>query len=221
MLKSKKKKAQKLQEILDSLDVYETPNIALEQYATPPHLAAQWMNIMAENTGEVEGKIIGDLGCGCGTLTIAAAVYGAEMCVGFDIDKSALEIAQRNKEDLELQNVDFVQCDVMDLNDSRWHKAFDTVVLNPPFGTKGNKGIDMMFLKTALSLARNSVYSLHKSSTIEHIKKKAKEWNVTIHPMYKMIFNLNKSYHRHKSNLRDIEVSVIRFILPEANKINL
>lgn len=47
----------------------------------------------------------------------------------------------------------------------RWDKYFDTVVMNPPFGTKNNAGIDMKFLKMGLDLASDSVYSLHKSST--------------------------------------------------------
>lgn len=42
---------------------------------------------------------------------------------------------------------------------------FDTVIMNPPFGTKSNAGIDMKFLKRALKLSNNVVYSLHKTST--------------------------------------------------------
>jgi predicted RNA methylase len=34
----------------------------------------------------------------------------------------------------------------------RLNKAFDTVVLNPPFGTKQNKGIDMIFLQQAINV---------------------------------------------------------------------
>lgn len=43
---------------------------------------------------------------------------------------------------------------------------FDTVILNPPFGTK-IKGADMQFLKIATELTSNAVYSLHKTSTRE------------------------------------------------------
>lgn len=44
-------------------------------------------------------------------------------------------------------------------------KAFDSVLMNPPFGTKHNAGIDMRFLETAIKLSNNAVYSLHKTST--------------------------------------------------------
>lgn len=62
------------------------------------------------------------------------------LCVGFDIDAEALEIFNSNLEDFELTNVDVVQCDVSSLPDSM-SETFDTVIMNPPFGTKHNKGL--------------------------------------------------------------------------------
>jgi 16S rRNA G966 N2-methylase RsmD len=44
--------------------------------------------------------------------------------------------------------------------------SVDTVILNPPFGTR-NKGMDMIFLKKAIEMANGAVYSLHKTSTRE------------------------------------------------------
>ena len=61
------------------------------------------------------------------------------LCVGFDIDEDALEIFNRNVEEFELTNVDMVQCDVCSLS-NKMSKSFDTVIMNPPFGTKNNKG---------------------------------------------------------------------------------
>ena len=65
--------------------------------------------------------------------------YIYRLCVGFDIDEDALEIFNRNVEEFELTNVDVVQCDVCSLS-NRMSKSFDTVIMNPPFGTKNNKG---------------------------------------------------------------------------------
>ena len=66
--------------------------------------------------------------------------------------------------------------------------------MNPPFGTKHNKGLDMKFLQvnkchliqlaeimisisqTGLEMASRAVYSLHKSSTRDHVLSKVKEW---------------------------------------------
>lgn len=61
------------------------------------------------------------------------------LCVGFDVDADALEVFNRNAEEFELPNIDMVQCDVCSLPEEM-AKTFDTVILNPPFGTKHNKG---------------------------------------------------------------------------------
>lgn len=67
---------------------------------------------------------------------------------------------------MEIPGVDAVQLDVIkDLNGSKWMNVFDTVLMNPPFGTKHNAGMDIRFLETGIVLASGTVYSLHKSST--------------------------------------------------------
>ncbi|KAM9646604.1 rRNA N(6)-adenosine-methyltransferase METTL5-like [Trichechus inunguis] len=123
---------------------------------------------------DVENKVDADLGCGCGVLSIRTAMLAAGFYVGFDTDEDALKIFNRNVEEFELTNVNMVHCDMCSLS-NRMSKSFDTVIMNPPFWTKNNKGTDMAFLKTALEMARTAVHSLHKSSTREHIQKKAAE----------------------------------------------
>lgn len=67
---------------------------------------------------------------------------------------------------MELPGIDCVLCDVLTLsNNEKWENAFDTIVTNPPFGTKKNCGIDMLFVQTGVFLASGAVYSFHKSST--------------------------------------------------------
>jgi len=61
------------------------------------------------------------------------------MCYGFDIDSEALKICQRNVEEFELSNVEIVELDVREwvkLDDHRFIHMFDTVIMNPPFGTR-------------------------------------------------------------------------------------
>merc|ERR1712098_156021 len=94
---------------------------------------------------------------------------------GFDIDQDALAVSQTNLEDFEIDNVDLVNIDINALGPD-WKKRVDTVVMNPPFGTKHNKGLDMKFLQSGLEMASGAVYSLHKSSTRDHVLSKAKEW---------------------------------------------
>ncbi|XP_077813298.1 rRNA N(6)-adenosine-methyltransferase METTL5 isoform X6 [Macaca mulatta] len=119
---------------------------------------------------DIENKVVADLGCGCGVLSIGTAMLGAGMS-----------------------------------------KSFDTVIMNPPFGTKNNKGTDMAFLKTALEMARTAVYSLHKSSTREHVQKKAAEWKIKIDIIAELRYDLPASYKFHKKKSVDIEVDLIRF----------
>ncbi|PIK50191.1 putative methyltransferase-like protein 5 [Apostichopus japonicus] len=167
--------------------------------------------------GDIEGKLVGDLGCGCGILTIGAAMLGAGCCIGFDIDEDALSIALENMDEFEIENVDFVNVDLSVDGDYilKWKNNFDTVIMNPPFGTKKNKGIDMTFLKIALDLARTSVYSLHKTSTRDHIQRKSKEWGIKMETVAELRFNLPASYKFHKQKSVDIEVDLLRFSFHE------
>uniref|UniRef100_A0A8D1RSL5 Methyltransferase 5, N6-adenosine n=2 Tax=Sus scrofa TaxID=9823 RepID=A0A8D1RSL5_PIG len=59
-------------------------------------------------------------------------------------------------------------------------------------------GTDIAFLKTALEMARTAVYSLHKSSTREHIQKKAAEWKIKIDIIAELRYDLPASYTFHK-----------------------
>jgi len=75
--------------------------------------------------------------------------------VGFDIDPEALDTCRQNIDEFEnLDSIDLVLTDVSNLSDesSNFYKKFDTVVLNPPFGTKRNWGIDLQFVKSGKKL---------------------------------------------------------------------
>ena len=79
--------------------------------------------------------------------------------------------------DFDIDNIDIINADISRIGDEGKDK-FDTVIMNPPFGTKHNKGLDMVFLQRAIMMSRYAVYSLHKTSTREHILKKAEDWGV-------------------------------------------
>ncbi|XP_071491232.1 rRNA N(6)-adenosine-methyltransferase METTL5-like [Diadema antillarum] len=201
---------------LQQVDVFDEPKILLEQYPTRPHIAARMLHTIESSYGEISGCLIGDFGCGCGILSVGAAMLEAGLCIGFDIDADALEICRQNCDEFELTNVDTVQCDLTTVPPSMWQKKLDTVIMNPPFGTKHNKGIDMQFVKLGLEMAKKSVYSLHKTSTREHIKKKAAQWGVNIEVLAELRFDLPSSYKFHKHSSVDIEVDFIRFSFPES-----
>ncbi|XP_037857880.2 rRNA N(6)-adenosine-methyltransferase METTL5 isoform X2 [Chlorocebus sabaeus] len=166
----KKLRLKELESRLQQVDGFEKPKLLLEQYPTRPHIAACMLYTIHNTYDDIENKVVADLGCGCGVLSIGTAMLGAGMS-----------------------------------------KSFDTVIMNPPFGTKNNKGTDMAFLKTALEMARTAVYSLHKSSTREHVQKKAAEWKIKIEIIAELRYDLPASYKFHKKKSVDIEVDLIRF----------
>lgn len=86
-------KLKKLEEILQSVDGYEKPKIKLEQYETPSHIASQILFNIQNNYGDLEGKVVADLGAGPGMLSIGAAVLGAKHVVAFEIDDDAVEVS--------------------------------------------------------------------------------------------------------------------------------
>lgn len=92
----------------------------------------------------------------------------------------------------------------------------DTVMTNPPFGTKpGNAGIDITFLRTAVRLARRSVYSFHKSSTREYLLKTIESWGYQCEVVAAMKFDIPKLYKFHSKDNVDVDVDLIRVIINE------
>jgi len=210
---SSKIKLKKLEEYLQSVDSFEKPKVLLEQYITPSHIASNLLFTIQNNYDDLDGKLVADLGCGTGMLSIGSAILGAAHVVGFDIDAEALAVAKNNIDEMEISKVDLIQCDVLsDLpSDGSRNKTFDTVLMNPPFGTKKNAGMDMKFLKVALQLSRSVVYSLHKSSTRAFIKKKTNELQVEGEVIAELRYNLESAYKFHKKSSVDIEVDVWKF----------
>lgn len=71
-----------LESWLQELQGFDTPKVTLEQYQTPPHIAAHIAHTIEASFGDLKGKLVADLGCGCGMLTVAAAIMGAATVVG-------------------------------------------------------------------------------------------------------------------------------------------
>ncbi|KAM9123171.1 rRNA N(6)-adenosine-methyltransferase METTL5 isoform 4-T5 [Pangshura tecta] len=165
-----KLKLKELESRLQQVDGFENPKLLLEQYPTRPHIAACMLYTIHNTFDDIENKMVADLGCGCGVLSIGSVMLGAGTS-----------------------------------------KTFDTVIMNPPFGTKHNKGMDMTFLKVALQMAQTAVYSLHKTSTRKHIQKKADDWKVKMEVIAELRYDLPASYKFHKKSSVDIEVDLIRF----------
>ncbi|XP_048479543.1 rRNA N6-adenosine-methyltransferase Mettl5 [Plutella xylostella] len=195
---------------LQELSGFSVPKLELEQYITPPHIAAVALYTIQTQYEGIEDKLVLDAGCGPGMLGLGAAMLAAGAVTAVDIDPDVLTTFRENVEEMEIANVDAVQCDFLGPCVGKWENYFDTVLMNPPFGTKHNAGIDMRFLQRGLDLSCDSVYSLHKSSTRSHIQKRIKEWGVKGSVIAELRYNLEASYKFHKQQSRDIAVDLWR-----------
>ena len=142
---------------LETVWPHPSPTHEFEQYTLPAYLASEllWAAYM---NGDIEGKVVLDLGCGTGILAVGAALLGASAVLGVDIDTSALRIAARNAATLGVATrVAWVAARI-----PHFSARADTVVENPPFGV-WRKGSDMIFLVTSMECA-DVVYSIHKSN---------------------------------------------------------
>ncbi|KAH7572278.1 hypothetical protein ACOSP7_015349 [Xanthoceras sorbifolium] len=208
-------KLKQLESLLGDIQQFSNPKVELEQYPTGPHIASRLLYTAENSFGDVSNKVVADFGCGCGTLGAAAALLGAEQVIAFDIDTESLEIASENAEELEL-DINFVQCDIRNLV---WRgQIVDTVVMNPPFGTR-KKGADMDFLCVALKVASQAVYSLHKTSTRDHVRKAAlRDFNASnAEVLCELQFDVPQLYKFHKKKEVNIAVDLWRFV-PKRNQ---
>lgn len=50
--------------------------------------------------------------------------------------------------------VDLINCNILNMveQNEKMLNRFDTVIMNPPFGTKNNEGIDMQLLSAAIKV---------------------------------------------------------------------
>lgn len=128
---------------------------------------------------------------------------------GVDIDSAAIDVAKQNAEEVGLSSSDisFVVKDVRELVASDFPLLkFDTVIMNPPFGTKKETNVDYEFVQKAF-LFTNKVYSLHKSSTRKFWTTKV-GWKVNVLDS-SISFGIKKTHKFHKEVEKCIEVDFL------------
>jgi len=144
---------------LSRLKVFQDPDPGLEQYATPPEIAAAVANRIA--LSHDRSCTVVDLGCGTGMLSIAVAAYGFPV-IGYDMDPDALKTARKNleraEEDLNMDLAIALKESAVDSIDT----DADLVVMNPPFGIQ-EEGQNLPFLATAFRTAPVIYALLHRS----------------------------------------------------------
>jgi putative methylase len=187
---------------------FEDPRAPLEQYHTPPDLAAHIVHV-ADLQGDVEGRTVLDLGCGTGMLALGAALRGPARVVGVDVDPAPLSTARENERRVAARtDVSWVRGDA-----TRAPLCPDgpvTVLTNPPFGAQtGNEGADRAFLETALEVADVS-YSVHNAGSEAFVESFAADEGGEVTHAFAAEFDLPRQFDHHEEESRTIDTEVFR-----------
>jgi putative methylase len=188
---------------LAKLKILETPNLKLEQYPVSSEAATELLYMAGFEHNDIEGRVI-DLGTGTGRLAIGAALMGAEGVVGVEVDERALALARENAEAAAVQ-VEWVRSEVEKVS-----LRFDTVLMNPPYGTRTSHA-DTRFLAKAFELA-SVVYSIHKSATRDFLLQFAARSGWEVDEVRSMRMEIPHLFEFHQKKQRKVEVDLYRII---------
>ncbi len=187
---------------LGKLKTFESPRLKLEQYPVSPDVAAELLYMAGFEHDDIRGKEVVDLGTGTGRLAIGAALMGARSILGVDVDERALILARENAASLRVA-LDWATSTVEDVKG-----RFDTVVMNPPYGTR-SRHHDTRFLLKAFQLAP-TIYSIHKSSTRNFLLGFVKKQGSSVNEIRSMRMAIPHLFSFHKRKWGDVEVDVYR-----------
>ena len=195
-------KKKELELALSGVPPFPNPDPRLEQYPTPASIASEIV-YGAYMAGDIAGMKVMDLGCGTGMFSVAAALMGAGMTVGYDISESALKCARKCAADMNL-DIDFRLSDISDICEGA-----DTVLMNPPFGSQ-NRHADRPFLEKAMESAE-VVYSIHMANSTDFVSRLAQAHGRRVRDckIYKYAIPHTFSFHKKEKQIVEIAAVVI------------
>ena len=187
---------------------FESPRAALEQYPTPPDLAAHVVHL-ADLHGDVDGRTVVDLGTGTGMFALAAALRGAARAVGVEIDPAPLDTARDNERRVAASApVHWVRADATRIPLCPTEPV--TLLMNPPFGAQdGNRNADRAFLETAADLATVS-YSVHNAGSREFVEAFAGDNDGEVTHAVAAAFEVESQFDHHTDDVRELDTEVYR-----------
>ena len=187
---------------LQKVQGFKNPKADLEQYMTPAPLAARFL-FDAFLHGDLEDMRVLDLGCGTGMLSVGAALLGAEV-VGIDGDSSALKTAEENAA---AQNLDITFRHEVIRAETAEADAYDTVIMNPPFGAQ-NEHADRPFIEAAL-LSAPVVWGIFNKGSIPFIRAYTKD-TAEITDKVAAKLSIPKQFVFHTKDIVEIPVEIVR-----------
>ena len=195
-----------LEKAISEIETHLMPKAYLEQYTISSRVAAETLFVATYVYNDIIGKTVVDLGCGTGRLAIGAALLGARETFGVDVDKVAVNVAQKNAERSNIkQNTRWIAADI-----DVMRGTFDTVLQNPPFGVQ-RRSADRKFIEKSLELWRR-IYSLHKSgeSNREFIKRFIERHGGKVTGIFPMKMDIPRMFEFHTKKKRSVQVDLYR-----------
>lgn len=201
-----------LEQALAAIPRHDAPRPDLEQYRTPEAIAAELLWKAAED-GAVRDRNVLDLGCGTGLFAIGAALLGARLAAGVDVDPAAIRVATESAARAGVQERTwFMAADV-----AAWHAdpdTFDTVVMNPPFGAQAaNRHADRIFLERAAEAVRDrrgTVWFLAQERTQRFLQAYASELGASLERVAVWDYPLLAQFAFHKDEAKPVRVGGYR-----------
>ncbi|MEM4699360.1 MAG: METTL5 family protein [Candidatus Nezhaarchaeales archaeon] len=190
--------------LLESLSPHPSPSPKLEQYTITGDDAAKFLWRIRD---WLRGRVVIDLGCGVGRLTIGAALLGACLSVGVDVDPIALKVARDNARRMGVCHAtSWIRAHIPELSIKG-----DVVIQNPPFGVQ-HRGADRAFIECALRTAPTS-FSLHKKSpkSRNFIKKFVEEFGGEAEVIDTLKLKVPRLFNFHKEKFRLVETDLFIF----------
>ena len=182
---------------LSKLKGFANPKLELEQYLTDPEVASEllWRSYML---GDIESKVVADLGAGTGILGIGALLLGAKKVYFIEVDPEAVQVLEDN-----LNKYNFSNYEILNVDVSEFSKKVDTVVMNPPFGVQSK--LDKKFFEAAAKIS-DVIYLIY--SNIGKAKHYLKNFEILV--LCETKFKLGKLYFFHEKEREFIKAYILR-----------
>jgi putative methylase len=187
---------------------FENPRVSLEQYRTPPDLAARLVHD-ADLQGDIEDRLVMDLGTGTGMLALGAALRGPSTVVGIDIDPDPLRTARENENRVgTTADVSWLRADAT--GNALRAPEDTTVVMNPPFGAQdANEHADRAFLATAAEISDVS-YSVHNAGSEGFVDSFAADNGGRVTRKFRAELDIPSQFDFHGPDSHTIDAEIFR-----------
>ena len=195
----------KLEIALSRVRGFSAPVRRLEQYVSDASSAAMMVH-EAFIRGDVEGRVIADLGAGTGIIGIGAALLGAEKVYMIEVERAALSVLMENvKSFCVTDRIEVVGCDVREFN-----IRVNTVLMNPPFG-KFLPGGDRLFLERAMQIA-DAVYTFtnYRSNPFVRNVARSEGFTVEFEGEWEVEIRMSYAHHKKESFRQKVDFYVLR-----------